>query len=62
MSVLKVETPPLHSLQKLKSSCIHIVQWISAGQEVEVPCVFDKLICNGLARELASLAAAQSLD
>lgn len=46
MLVLQVETPPLHSLQKLKSSCIHIVQWILADQEVEVPCAFTQCVCQ----------------
>lgn len=46
MRVLQVETPPPHSLQKLKSSCIHIVQWISADQEVEVPYAFTQCVCQ----------------
>lgn len=69
MPVLQVETPPLHSLQKLKASCIHIVRRVSADQEVEVPCafilnfsLFIKLIWSGLARELASSTATQRLD
>lgn len=44
MPVLQVETPPLHSLQKLKASCTHIVWWVSADQEVEVPCAFTQCI------------------
>ncbi|KAF2983435.1 hypothetical protein EK904_000786 [Melospiza melodia maxima] len=69
MPVLQVETPPLHSLQKLKTSCTHIVRRVSADQEVEVHCafilhfsLFIKLIWSGLARELASSTATQCLD
>lgn len=66
MPVLQVETPPLHSLQKLKASRTHIVWWVSADQEVEVPCAFTQCvyqtIWSSLARKLASSTAAQSLD
>lgn len=46
MPVLQVETSPLHSLQKLKASCTHTGQWVSADQEVEVPSAFTQGVCQ----------------
>lgn len=65
MPVLQVETLPLHSLQKQRTSCTCSVQYQQIRKwrcPLSSTSVFIKLICSGLAREPASLTATQSLD